>query len=81
MQENPNINISIQAIIDEIKKIRLLLLLVFIIFFVATYYYVISIKNIYKGTIEIKNINTVEFSEYQEIQNFSNLYLLLINFI
>ena len=33
MQESPNINISIQAIIDEIKKIKLLLLLVFIVFF------------------------------------------------
>ncbi len=80
MQENPNINISIQAIIDEIKKIKLLLLLAFIIFFVATYYYTISIKNIYKGTIEIKNINTIEFSEYQEIQNFSNLYLSIDQF-
>ena len=80
MQESPNINISIQAIIDEIKKIKLLLLLVFIVFFVATYYYAISIKNIYKGTIEIKNINTIEFSEYQEIQNFSDLYLSIDQF-
>ena len=75
MEENPNINISIQSIIDEIKKIKLLILLIFIIFIVATYYYSISMKNIYKGSIEIKNINTVEFFEYQKVQNFGHLYV------